>query len=325
MKICFRPWPLCAGLIVLCSLLVSGCLSRNAAAAKEYYSIGMAYYELGKYAEAERWLNRARAADRTMTASEYNLGRVAFETGRYEAAAEHFEKILERDPGNVMALKGAAYSRIKNGDLLKAEAHYNRVLELVPESSDDGYNYALVLYALQKYGDCEKVLNRYGYVLDENNDALLLLARAQGAQEKAEAVDSYDKWLINNPSASAQGRYEYAAVLEKLGFYARALEQYRSSLGALSQDTASLTKAGIRFDIARVTLTADPGNSEGITELNAAVGAGFKDAQALESLLQDERITAEQREEVRKILEALNNPPAPSEGGAQGSAQSPQK
>ncbi|MDR2258264.1 MAG: tetratricopeptide repeat protein, partial [Treponema sp.] len=93
---------------------VSSCATWGASA-EEYYSLGMAYFELGKFEEAEKWLNRARAADKTKTASEYNLGRIAFEAGRYQDAAKLFERILKKDPENVMALKAAAYTRIKTG------------------------------------------------------------------------------------------------------------------------------------------------------------------------------------------------------------------
>jgi tetratricopeptide (TPR) repeat protein len=138
-------------LLFAAGLFLSSCASRGDVRAEEYFSIGMAYFELGNYAEAEKWLDRARTSNKTLIASEYNLGRIAFETGRYGDAVLHFERILVRDPDNVMALQAAAYSRIKNGDLEKAEALYNRVLVLVPESADDGFNYALVLYGLKQY------------------------------------------------------------------------------------------------------------------------------------------------------------------------------
>lgn len=289
---------------VIASLfLFSSCASRGAARAEEYFSIGMAYYDLGKYTEAEKWLNLAMTADKTMVASEYNLGRIAFETGRYGEAARNFERILEKDPNNVMALKAAAYARIKNGDLEKAGALYNRVLALVPESADDGFNYALVLYGLKKYEDCEAVLNKYPYALEENSASLLLLARAQKAQNKVEALDSYAKWLkTNTGTASPQGLYEYAQALESAGLYARALEEYKAAITALTQDTADLKKSHIRFEEARLLLAADPENSEGIKELTTAVSEGFSDTAALTALLSDERITPANKEEIQKIV-----------------------
>ncbi|MCL2835049.1 MAG: tetratricopeptide repeat protein [Treponema sp.] len=284
------------------------CASSGAVSAEEYFSIGMAYYDMGKYADAEQWLNRAKASDKTMVASEYNLGRIAFETGRYEEAAVHFENILKQDPQNVMALKGAAYSRIKNGDLDKAETLYNRLLVLIPESVDDGYNYALVLYSLKKYENCEEVLDKYPYALETNDASLLLLARTQKAQNKVEAVDTYAKWATaGTGQTDPQGLYEYAQALDAAGFYARALEQYKAAINALTADTDTLKKSKLRFEEARLLLTADPDNSDGLTELNTSITEGFSDTAAVQALLDDNRISAANQDEIRKILSDMVN------------------
>jgi tetratricopeptide (TPR) repeat protein len=288
----------------LCAVQAASCASDGEGRAREYYSIGMAYFELGKYDDAELWLNRAAAADRTMTASEYNLGRIAFETGRYEDAAGYFERILAKDPDNVTALKAAAYSRIKNGDREKAEALYARVLALVPESADDGYNYALVLYSLEKYEACEDALDRHPFALEEDSSSLLLLARAQKAQNKAEAVNSYAKWAAAG-RPDPQGLYEYARALEAAGLYARALEQYRAAIASLEKDTDAVKRAAFRFEEARLLLTADPDNSEGIDGLKASVAEGFSDAEAIGALLLDDRITKDNKDEIRRILDGI--------------------
>jgi tetratricopeptide (TPR) repeat protein len=292
--------------LVVFSLFCVSCAS-NAASAEEYYSIGMAYFELGKYPEAEHWLNRARTADRTMTASEYNLGRIAFETGRYEDALRHFENILRRDPQNVMVLKAAAYTCIRIGDFSKAEVYYSWVIYLVPESADDGYNYALVLHAITKYEECETVLFRYPQALIDKPDSLLLLARAQAAMNRVEAIDNYAKWIAGASVADAKVLHEYAGVLEKAELYARALEQYRASLAALRADQENLKISQIRFDIARLLFIADPGNDEAVSELNAAISAGFNDINALETLLIDSRISENQKQEIRNLINELRS------------------
>jgi tetratricopeptide (TPR) repeat protein len=273
--------------------------------AEEYFSIGIAYYELGKFTDAEVWFNRARAADKTMVASDYNLGRIAFETKRYADAANYFESVLTLDNDNVMALKAAAYARIKNGDLEKAEAHYDRVLALVPESADDGYNYALVLYGLEKYENCEEVLNKYPFALEEKPSSILLFARAQKAQNKVEAIDSYAKWLIvHTGTANPQGLYEYAQVLEGAGLYARAIEQYRDAIKALTRDTEDLKKSRLMFEEARLLLTMDPENEEGLTAFSNAVDEGFSDTESFEELLLDRRISGDRRNELRRIFDS---------------------
>jgi tetratricopeptide (TPR) repeat protein len=305
--------PAAAGALAIGALLIGVALSCQSfgTSAEEYYSIGMAYFEMGKYEEAERWLSRAEAADKTQVASEYNLGRIAFETGRYEDAVRYFERVLARDQSNVMVLRALAYTRIKTGEIDKAEALYAKVLALVPDSLDDGYNHALVLFAMEKYEEAEKLLAAGGFVLSENKDMLLLLARTQRALKKVEAADTYAQWLLENDDSRV--RREYARILEEAELYAKALEEYQTILSNLPADSVDPAKADVRFDAARVLLIADSENPLGMTELRAALEDGFADREAMESLAADERIPEAGREEIRDIIDGLPQSPRPEE------------
>ncbi|MDR0300804.1 MAG: tetratricopeptide repeat protein [Treponema sp.] len=299
-------WLVSAVFLILLVSLLCGCAGL-AASAQEYYSIGMAYYGLGKYDEAEKWLNRAKQADRTMTASQYNLGRIAFETEKYKDAAKQFEGILKKDPDNVLALRAAAFTRIKMNDIEKAEKHYNKLLSIVPESADDGYNHALVLFAMERYDKAEEVLEKYPYSLQDNNDMVLLYARTQKALDKVEAIDNYAKWLSSNTS-DKKVRYEYAQLLEQHDLYARALEEYRtilsdsasaSSSGAADED---LKKSDVRFSLARLLLIADDESGEGITEMETAVSEGYDNIEAVEELQKNTKVSSTNRDKLRTIV-----------------------
>ncbi len=279
------------------SVITNGCASKTSA--QEYFALGMAYYDLGKFDEAEIWLNRAKSADRTMTASTYNLGRIAYEMKRYEDAAKHFESILKKDKDNVLALKAAAYSRIKTGDIEIAEKHYARLLSLVPESADDGYNHALVLFALERYAKALEVLEKYPAGLLENKDTMLLYARAQAKLKKVEAIDSFSNYLSVNSDGKA--RYEYAQVLEDNVLYARAIEEYRKALTEISATAVNPKKCEVRFALARAMIVADGDNTEGFTELQSAVGEGFSDIPAVEKIL-TLKISAVNKTSVQNII-----------------------
>ena len=278
-------------------LAFSGCAGLGDASAEEYFSLGMAYYDMGKFEEAERWLNRAKTKDKTKSASEYNLGRIAFETGRYKDAAKHFESILKRDPENVLALKAAAYTRIRLGDFEKAEAHYRKLLVLVPESADDGYNHALVLFAIKKFPEAEQVLMNHEFALFDNYEVLLLYARCQKEQNKPEAIDTYAKWLADNSDPNV--RFEYAQILENHELYARALNEYRTVLTAPGSE---ITRQEVRFSIARLLLFADAESTEGVGELQEAVNEGFDDIEAMEKLLENEWISNANKDVIRTII-----------------------
>ena len=281
---------------VLCMIfqLFSVSCASDAVTAEEYFTLGMAFFEIGRYPEAEYWLTRARTADRTMVASEYNLGRIAFETGRYDDALRNFQSVLGRDPDNVMVLRAAAFTCIRLGNFTQAENYYSRLLGIVPDSADNGFNHALVLYAMERYRDSEAVLLKFPDALNDDPNALLLLARVQNAGNNIEAIDSYARWISGNP-ADPNVIYEYAQVLEKHELFALALEQYRECLALLLQDQEKLRRSNLRFKIARVIFIADPGNDEAIAELNMAIELGFNDIEALEALSVDTRIDDNQR------------------------------
>ncbi|MDR2803120.1 MAG: tetratricopeptide repeat protein [Treponema sp.] len=291
-----------AGYILILAVLLSfASCAGVATSAEEYYSIGMAYFEMGKYDEAERWLNRALSQKRTMSASEYNLGRIAFGTGRYTEALKKFNAILKKDPGNVMAMKAAAFTQVKLGNVEEARKLYDKVLELEPEVADNGLNYATILFAMEKPKEAEEVLDKYNYAILDDKDALLLLARLQKAQKKPEAIDNYDLWLSKN--SDPQVRYEFTTALEDGGFYARALDAARKTLDELTADTEVLKRSTVRFVTARLILVSDPENSEGITELAAAIRGGFNNQKVIDALISDERLTKAQQDEVRRTID----------------------
>jgi tetratricopeptide (TPR) repeat protein len=214
-----------AALIAILSLV--SCASSSAKA-EEYYALGAAYFELKKYDEAAKWFNRAKFFKVTKNASEYHLGRIAFENGDYKKSTLYFERILSRDPENITALKAAAYTCIKTEELEKAREWYRQVLELVPESYDEGFNYALVLMALGEAETAEQILVTYNNT--ESPEALLLLARAQKQQGKPEAADAYAASLLKSDNADV--RIEFAGYLEEQGLADKALEEYKLALQA---------------------------------------------------------------------------------------------
>lgn len=288
--------------IFLCTL---SCAFTNAASAEEYFAIGMAYFDLGKYSEAETWLNRAMQAGSTKTASEYNLGRIAFESGRYSEAALYFESILKQDEDNIMALKAYAYTKIKMGDIEGALKVYDRILHLVPQDADDGYNYALVLFAVERYKEAEEVLERYRSLSTENFELLLLLARIQDALGNVQAVDSYALAVDINKSNNV--RFEYAEVLEKHTFYARSLEQYREILKSIADSSVNPSRNQVNFAIVRVLLIADSESDEGINELKSVLSDGG-DLEGARALLQESKISDSQKHEILKIIEEYEKP-----------------
>jgi tetratricopeptide (TPR) repeat protein len=194
--------------------------------AEEYFALGDAYYKLKKYEEAENWLNKSKFHKSTKIASEYILGCIAYETGRYKEASSYFELIIRLDEENIIALKAAAYTCIKLKELDRAALYYQKILDLVPEASDEGYNYSLVLLALGRAEEAENVLLKYCNT--ESAEAQLVLARSMKQRGNAQAADAYAASLLKKDDPVV--RAEFAAYLAESGYIEKALEEYKKAL-----------------------------------------------------------------------------------------------
>jgi tetratricopeptide (TPR) repeat protein len=266
----------------------------------ELYSLGKAYYDLGKYSEAEVWFQKASTFKKTKNASMYYLGRIAFQQQKYEDAARIFEALLKNDQDNILLLKAAAFSNLKAQKFEKAELQYKRVIELVPGSKDSTYGYALVLYGLQKYDDAYRLLKDLKADSGEDRDALLLLARTEYKLSFPEALDHYTKWLEKGDDPVVLK--EFAEVAEQQALYSRAIEAYKKIKQTNREELAGLQKGETDFLIGRLLLLADPSDGQGIKSIETALSAGYNSKEEFDALLADYRLTEDQRQALMALF-----------------------
>ena len=285
------------------------CVSFNPVASEEYFSIATAYFELGKYAEAERWFTKAKFDDKTRNASDYNLGRIAFETGHHEDAAVIFEKLISKDPDNLLLLRSAAYSWAKAGKAEKALVHYDRIQVLLPLGKDSSFNHSILLYSIERYAEAIGKLLPYLDSAPEDLDARLLLARCQTALDQPEALDSYAIYLAKKDDVLA--RYEYAGLCESSEFYALAVENYDTLIKALDGKPVADRKTGtptlpvLRFAKARSLFLAGSDTELALNELGKALEAGYNDQVALDQLSTDDRIAVS--DQILALIESITS------------------
>jgi len=277
------------------SFLIFSCASGPTSVSEdELYSLGKAYYDLGKYSEAELWFQRASTYKKTKNASMYYLGRIAFKQQKYEDAAAIFENLLKKDQDNVLLLKAAAFSNLKAQKFDKAELQYKRVIELVPGSKDSSYGYALVLYGLQKYEGAYALLKDLKADTSDDRDALLLLARTEYKLRYPEALDHYTKWLEKGDDPVVLK--EFAEVAEQQALYSRAIEAYKKIKQTNREEQAGLEKGEIDFLLGRLILFADPSDDMGMKNIENALSSGYNNTDAFDALISDNRLTETQRQ-----------------------------
>ncbi|AEJ19638.1 tetratricopeptide repeat protein [Gracilinema caldarium] len=287
--------------IIAVYLLVLSCVSGPASISEEeLYSLGKAYYDLGKYTEAEIWFQKASKYSKTKNASMYYLGRIAFQQQKYTKAASIFEILLNKDKDNVILLKAAAFSNLKALNFEKAELYYRRVIELVPESKESKYGYALVLYGIQKYSESYQLLKEMKADDGNDKDALLLLARTEKMLAYPEAIDHYSQWLKKNDDP--QILKEYAEVAEQLALYSRAIEALKKIKQTNREELAGLQKGEVDFRIGRLIIFADPLDNQGFKHIESALSAGYQNKEQFDVLLADTRLTETQKRTLQTLF-----------------------
>lgn len=270
--------------------------------AEEYFSIAGAYFELGKYVEAERWYKLAAQHEKTRFASEYNLARIAFQKNESEGAARRFESLLKYDPSNAMVLRAAAYSWMKAKKWDKAIALFERISDLLPETEDARYNFALALSSADRLDEAFVKLLPFVQRNPDDRDALLLLARIEKRLQKPEAADHYSEVLKLKDDPAV--KLESAEVFESLQLFAMALELYRS-LAAAADSIPNVGKGELRFRAFRVMLLAGDDESKTLEELQAALDAGFSDAAALREAAGNDSISDSMKQHLEKAAEEI--------------------
>ncbi len=86
----------------------------------------------GETVEARNFLFQAALAESQIMEFRHRLGQYRLDSGMYQAAAEDFETILERDPADVPAARAAAKCWQLAGDLERARAVRQRIIQADP-------------------------------------------------------------------------------------------------------------------------------------------------------------------------------------------------
>ena len=195
----------------------------------------------------------------------FYLGELAFNSGDYELAAQHYAEGLRRDPGNVTILAGQAKVAAALGDVEAAVAGWAEVVQRLPQPV------YLVAYGelLQSLGRTEEAQEQYDvadaasklftasgvtpdvevaiYAADHGRPAEALeIAEAQYATRRSVEVEDALAWALH-----ANGRYEealeHALEAQRLGTRNAVFDYHRGmiqmELGLVDEARASLTLA----------------------------------------------------------------------------------
>jgi len=267
--------------------------------AVEWYGVGNAWMDAGKYAEAGKAYDRALALDPGLIAASYNAARALVEAASYDKALPIARKLLAGDPKNVRYITLDAWILWKAGRAKEAAAAYETAFALDPWSEDVVYDSSLLLLESGEAADAKKAVARLEPLVQakpDEKDDLALYARALGAVGRDDDAISAWENLRSMDGADAAGLEALAALYEKHGSLAKAMDALDA---ATKKDPKS---AQSWFDLARLRLTTADDGKGGLDALGQAIAAGFKDKTAAAALLSSSSLAS--RDDVAKALAA---------------------
>lgn len=100
--------------------------------ARDFFTQGVAHYQAGRYAQAERSFAASAALLPGRVSTLTNLGAVRLKLGKPQEAADLFEEVLAQEPDNVEALGHRATALAELGHPAQALACADRVIALAP-------------------------------------------------------------------------------------------------------------------------------------------------------------------------------------------------
>lgn len=137
-----------------------------------------------------------------------NLGGMYLEYRQLHLAAAQFERVLKSMPQHIDAKINLGIVKMARGEAEAAETDFGEVLKSDDKNLPALYNYASVLYQLQKYKDSESVLKKYIALLPENSQqmqmAFALADKLQQVQGSESGISSEEIKSLSDRMATSE-------------------------------------------------------------------------------------------------------------------------
>ena len=209
--------------------------------------LGNALIELGRYEEALQAMTKAlelRPSLRDEAPPHRFLGRASEHLGRLDAAAQHFLRAVEIDPGDPALLMDLHNIRSQQGRPEQAEQFLRRARDLQQRDPDSSLN---VAEALRLQGRHEEALESYAPLLEMDPDhveahvgrgnALFELGRFE------EAFEAMAQAVALRPSLEQEGSVHrfMGRALQQAARFDEAIEYFRGALAIDPDDAAAIS------------------------------------------------------------------------------------
>lgn len=268
-------------IVLVLAVVVSGCMSTvtRSELAEEYFNLGNAYFESGELERSYEAYQRALAITDDLPAAGYNLARLHIDRGELGDALAVLDQLLEKDPENTLVLETKAYVTYLLDRIDQAVELYLRVLEMSPARTSAAYNVALVYNSQGQYEDAVSILERSLEFAEQDARYHWLLAEvAHASGREADALAALERFRrIEEDDAEEQTKL--ARRYFEWGYYLQAIDRYEE-LAIEAEDDSTAP-----FYLGAALLLATANVDRGFDNIQAALKAGFDDAEAYAQLM----------------------------------------
>ena len=198
--------------------------------ANAHSTLGLALIKMNHLKEAEESVLRALELDPRHNTSHHNLGEVLRRQERYEEAIASFRTVLKNDPEYALAHAGMGDALFRLGRYDEAIKSLSRAVSLRPNQPISGVLYVLMGRAsleLDRLETAEKHFQRAMEINPDTVELLVYMACLRIAQQRYEEADEYllrVRELKPHDLATLQNTAE---VLRKQGHHEEAIASYR--------------------------------------------------------------------------------------------------
>ncbi|MEX2445493.1 MAG: tetratricopeptide repeat protein [Alkalispirochaeta sp.] len=307
-----------AAAILVASLLLSSCRSdvSSRELAEEYFNLGNAFFELGRYQDSFEYYSRAIRLSDDIPAAGYNLARLHEQRGEYADAVDVLNDLLADDPDNGLYRETRAFVLFRTGRRREAREEYSLLIEEYPGRVRLRYNLGVLELDAENVDRAYRVLSEGVDQAEQDTEYRWVLSEAayrSGNEEEAlDHLEVFRGLSVDSPDELAR----LATRQAEWGFYLAALEIIEGIPETVERDPDLL------FLRASVELRATDDFDRAVDSIAAAVRAGYDPEHEafidlLETLREDERRIIENR--VRDVREELD----PAEDERNGTSAEP--
>ncbi len=222
--------------------------------ASSYAFLGLAYRNLGRFAEAKKYLDAGLALDPKSAVCIFNLGFIAERQGESAAATKYFQQALQINPNYADALLELANLQIAARNYTSAEPLLEKFVKVSKDPGPGYYKLSMVERSLHKTAEADRALATFKSLSKSATGGPLpfqhlfdyLNNRAQLAPQAQHQLDLAD--LIAQAKShpdQPQSLYLLAEGYLKAGDIKSARDSIANLDSAAASDARTLTGAGV--------------------------------------------------------------------------------